>query len=77
MQKKLSYEGGKYDRKKCKRGYGGGRWSLRLAGVWSQAVIFCWCIWQESGLSRRENVFTQTKIINHVLSVRFAKIMQK
>jgi hypothetical protein len=41
---KLSSEGGDSGSKKCKRGYGDaydGVWqSLRLAGVWSQAVRF-------------------------------------
>jgi hypothetical protein len=35
--------------------------SLRLAGVWSLGVrrsVLCWCVWQESGFSRREYVFT-------------------
>jgi hypothetical protein len=46
MQKKLklSCDSGDSGSKKCKRGYGGaygGVWqSLRLAGVWSQAVGF-------------------------------------
>jgi hypothetical protein len=41
---KLSSDGGDFGRKKCKRGYGGaygGVWqSLRLAGVWRQAIGF-------------------------------------
>jgi hypothetical protein len=41
---KLSSDGGDSGSKKCERGYGGaygGVWrSLRLAGVWSQAVSF-------------------------------------
>jgi hypothetical protein len=41
---KLSYDGIDSGSKKCKQGYGdayGGVWrSLRLAGVWSQAVGF-------------------------------------
>jgi hypothetical protein len=41
---KLSSDGGDSGSKKCKRGYDGaygGIWrSLRLAGVWSQAVGF-------------------------------------
>jgi hypothetical protein len=41
---KLSFDGGDSGSKKCKRGYGGaygGVWrSLRLVGVWSQAVGF-------------------------------------
>jgi hypothetical protein len=32
--------------------------NLLLAGVWSQAVVLCWCVWQESGFSRGEYVFT-------------------
>jgi hypothetical protein len=41
---RLSSDGGVYDGKKCKLGcdgtYGGVWLSLRLAGVWSQAVDF-------------------------------------
>jgi hypothetical protein len=46
--------------KKYKRGCGGaygGVWrSLRLAGVWSQQSVLCWCVWQESGFSCLEDV---------------------
>jgi hypothetical protein len=57
---KLSSDGGDSGSKKCKRGYSGAYdrvWrSLHLAGVrWS---VLCWCVWQESGFSRREDVFT-------------------
>jgi hypothetical protein len=58
----ISSDGGASGRKKCKRRYGrayGGVWqSLRLAGVWSQAVGFVLVRLQESGFSSRENVFT-------------------
>jgi hypothetical protein len=41
---KLSSDGGDSGSKKCKRGFGGVCvwvwWSLRLEGVWSQAVGF-------------------------------------
>jgi hypothetical protein len=41
---KLSSDGGDSGGNKCKRGYGGAYgevwWSLRLLGVWSQAVGF-------------------------------------
>jgi hypothetical protein len=49
------------------------------SGIWSQAVCFlCWCRWQESGLNRRENVFTLNVLhteffINFVLSVSVYK----
>jgi hypothetical protein len=37
--------------------------------------VLCWCVWQESGFSRRENVFTfnllkkKSNFINFVLSM--------
>jgi hypothetical protein len=37
-------------------------WGLaefNLAGVWSQGgSVLYWCVWQESGFNRREDVFT-------------------
>jgi hypothetical protein len=30
----------------------------RNSGVWSQAVVLCWCFWQETGFSRHEDGFT-------------------
>jgi hypothetical protein len=30
----------------------------RLAGVWNQAVVLCWCVWQEPVFCSREDVFT-------------------
>jgi hypothetical protein len=55
---KLSFDGGDSGSKKCKRGYDGAYgevWrSLPLVGVWRS--VLCWCVWQESGLSRREDV---------------------
>jgi hypothetical protein len=39
-KRKLASDGGDSGSKKCKRGYGGVWRSLRLAGVWSQAVGF-------------------------------------
>jgi hypothetical protein len=45
--------------RKCKRGYNGncgGVWgSLNFAGVWCQAVVLYWRVWQEFGFSRRED----------------------
>jgi hypothetical protein len=63
MWKKLKCsDGGNSGSNKCKQGYGsaygGVRWSLCLARVWSQAVGLCWCVWQESSFSDREDVFT-------------------
>jgi hypothetical protein len=42
--------------------------------------VLCWCVSQESGFSRREDVLTfnlplKEFFINFVLSVRFAKVM--
>jgi hypothetical protein len=54
---KLSSDGGDFGSKKCKRGCGsayGGVW--RESGV--RRSVLCWCVWQESGFSRREDVFT-------------------
>jgi hypothetical protein len=34
--------------------------SVRFSGIWSLesgSRFFCWCFWQESGFSRREDVF--------------------
>jgi hypothetical protein len=45
--------GGDSASKKCERGCGG-----VYGGAWSQAVGFASCVWQESGFSRREDVFT-------------------
>jgi hypothetical protein len=77
---KLSPDGGDSGSKKCKRRYGGaygGVWrKLRLAGV--RRSVSCWCLWQKSGFSRREDVFSfnlfHRHFINFVLSMRFAKI---
>jgi hypothetical protein len=54
---KLSCDGGDFGSKKHKRGYGGVWRSLHLSGFWSQAVGFVLCVWQESGFSRRDDVF--------------------
>jgi hypothetical protein len=54
---KLSSDGGDCDSKKRKRCYGGFWRSLQSEGVWSEVVGLCWCVWQESGFSRREDVF--------------------
>jgi hypothetical protein len=54
---------------------------LYLAGVWSQASVLCWCIWQQSGFSRSEEIFTfnllerKTHYKQTVFSKQFAKIM--
>jgi hypothetical protein len=57
----------------------GGLCFWRESGVWSQAVGMCLWVWQESGFSRHEDIFIfnlfYKKIINFVLSMRFAKIM--
>jgi hypothetical protein len=57
---KLNSDGSDSSSKKCKRVYGsadGGVWrNLLLAGV--RCSILCWYDWQESGFSRREDVFT-------------------
>jgi hypothetical protein len=79
MQKKfkLSSDGGDSGSKKYNRDCGGVWLILRLAEVWGQVVGFCWCVWQESGFSRREDVFTfnllKRNFINFVLSMPFAK----
>jgi hypothetical protein len=31
------------------------------SGVWRS--VLCWCVWQESGFSRREDVFTLKDIL--------------
>jgi hypothetical protein len=76
---KLSPDGGDSGSKKCKRGYGGFWRSLRFAEVRSQASVLCWCIWQEPGFSRREDVFTcnldKKNFMRLVLSMQFAKIV--
>jgi hypothetical protein len=68
---KLSSDGGDCGSKKCKLGCGGaygGVWrSLCLAGVWNQAVGLCWCIWQESGFSLREDVFKFNLLYEEIL----------
>jgi hypothetical protein len=70
---KLSSDGGYRGSKKCKRGYGGacgGVWrSMRLAGVWSQAVGFVLCVWQDSGFSRHENFFTFHLLYTEMLQI--------
>jgi hypothetical protein len=52
--------------------------------VWRESGIrrsvLCWCVWQEFGFSRREDVFTlnllYTEIfINVVLKIKFAGMM--
>jgi hypothetical protein len=55
MQKKLKFifDGGDYGSKKCKRGYGG---VWRESGV--RQSVLSWCVWQESGFRRRQDVFT-------------------
>jgi hypothetical protein len=75
----LSSDDGDSGSKKCKRGYGGA-----YGGVWREYGVrrpaLCWCVWQEYGFSRREDVFIFNLLflrnfINVVLSERFAKIM--
>jgi hypothetical protein len=59
--------------------YGGVWRSLRLAAVWSQAGVLCWCFWQEFTFSRCEGVFTfkllLRNFINVVFLMQFTKIM--
>jgi hypothetical protein len=46
---------------------------LRSPGayVWWESVVMrldlCWCIWQESGFSRREDVFTFNLVYKEIL----------
>jgi hypothetical protein len=52
----------------------GGVWeSLRLAGVWSQAVGFVLVHWQESGFSLREDVFTLNLFHTEILSILYVQ----
>jgi hypothetical protein len=45
-------------------GYGG-------VCVWRESVVrrsvLCWCVWQESGFSRREDVFTFNLLCKDIL----------
>jgi hypothetical protein len=52
-----------------KRGCGGVWRILRLAGVWSQAIGFLLIlyVWQESGFSRRENIFIFNLLYKEIL----------
>jgi hypothetical protein len=49
------------------------------SGVWRP--VLCWCVWQESGFSCREGVFTFNLLknkfyrLNFVFTMRFEKIM--
>jgi hypothetical protein len=60
---KLSSNGGDSGSKKYKRGYGGvwrGLAESVFGGILESGVrrsVLCWCGWQESGFSRREDVF--------------------
>jgi hypothetical protein len=51
----------------------------RLAGVWSPAVSYVLCVWQESSFSHRKGFFILIdflrNFINFALSMRIAKIM--
>jgi hypothetical protein len=65
-QLKLTSDGGDSGRKKCKRGYGsayGGVW--RESGV--RRSVLCWCVRQEFGFSRREDIFTFNLIYKEFL----------
>jgi hypothetical protein len=60
---KLSSDGGDFGSKKCRRccdvSYGGGLAETALgASLQSEFFFFCWCVWKESGLSRREGLLT-------------------
>jgi hypothetical protein len=39
------------------RDYGGVWRSLRLGGSGVRRSVLCWCVWQESGVCRREDFF--------------------
>jgi hypothetical protein len=57
---KLSSVRGDSGSKKCKRGCGG-VWRSLFGGSLGSGVrqsVLCWCVWQGSGFSRREDVFT-------------------
>jgi hypothetical protein len=77
MQVKLNSDDGDSGSKWCKRGYSGvygGFWRIvRVAGVWSQAVIvLCMCVWQESGFSLREYLSTFDLVYKEMLSVLYS-----
>jgi hypothetical protein len=59
---KLSSDGGDSGSKKCKQGYDGtygAVWrSLRWRESGVRRSVLCCCVWQESGFSRLEDVFT-------------------
>jgi hypothetical protein len=56
---KLSSDGNDSGSKKCQRSYGGASGGVR---VWRESgvrrSVLCWCVWQESGFSRCEDVLT-------------------
>jgi hypothetical protein len=82
-QLKLSSDGGDSGNKKFKRGYRdafSGVWrSLRLAGVWSQAVGFvlvhCRSLASVAVKMFSHLIYCHKRFINFVLSMLFAKIM--
>jgi hypothetical protein len=63
---KLSSDSANSGSKNCKKGYGGAYsgvwWSLESGGR------FCgWCVWQESGFGRCEDLFTFNLLYNEIL----------
>jgi hypothetical protein len=60
---KLSSDGGDFGSKKCKRGCGGD-----VLGGCLEPVL-CWCVWQGSGFSRREDVFTLNLLHKEMLLI--------
>jgi hypothetical protein len=58
--------------KKRRRGYGGVYagiwWNLLLDRGWRLKLSFLgWCVWQETGFSRRESVFTFNLVYKEIL----------
>jgi hypothetical protein len=80
MRKKLKLrsDGGDSGSKKCKRGrggaYGGDLAESAFGGSLESGVrrwVLCWCVWQESGFSRREDVFTLNLVYKEMLLILF------
>jgi hypothetical protein len=72
---KLISDGGDSGSKKRKRGYDGAYdgvwWSLRLVESGVRWSVLCWCVWQESDFSRREDVFTFNLLNEQMLYILY------
>jgi hypothetical protein len=51
----------------------GGVCVWRESGV--RLSVLCWCVWQESGFSRREDVFIFTLVYKDIILNIYTKIM--